>query len=79
MAKASNVSLEFIGAQLERVLNDMGLIRSEIGSFRDDMRVQTAILMRLENSQTAMLEQLRAMVDQHARFDGRLRKLEDAK
>ena len=45
--------------------------------FRDQMTVQTAILLRLETAQNSMAEQLRAMVLQHQRFDNRLRALEE--
>jgi hypothetical protein len=45
---------------------------------RDDMRVLTAIVLRLDHSQAAILEQLRAMVQQHGRFNDRLLVLEAA-
>ena len=71
------VDLNLISRQLERVL-------AEIGAFRDDMRVQTAILLRHENALerydmrlAEMLNQMRAMVSQHQRFDSRLRALEE--
>jgi len=71
------VSLDLISRQQDRIL-------AEIASFRDDMRVLTAIVLRLEGAQTALSQQMRAMVAQHQRFgdrllglDQRLRALED--
>jgi hypothetical protein len=64
------VTLEFIGRQLHAVL-------AEVASFRDDMRVLTEIVMRLESSHHRLAEQVSAMVRQHQRFNDRLRSLED--
>ena len=43
--------LNFLARQIERVL-------TEIGSLRDDNRVLTAMVMRLDANQAAMLEEL---------------------
>ncbi len=51
-------------------------VQDEIRDFREQMTVQTAILLRLEATQNSMAEQLRAMVRQHQHFDSRLRALE---
>jgi pilus assembly protein TadC len=64
------VTLEFL-ARLIRGLQD------EMHDFRDQMTVQTAILMRLETAQNSMAEQMRAMLLQHQRFNNRLRALEE--
>ena len=48
------VTLEFL-ARLIRGLQD------EMRDFRDQMTVQTAILLRVESAQNSMAEQLRAM------------------
>jgi len=52
-------------------------LQDDMREFRDQMTVQTAILLRLETAQNSMAEQLRAMVLQHQRFDNRLRALEE--
>ena len=52
-------------------------VQSEMAEFRDQMTVQTAILLRLETAQNSMAEQLRAMVRQHQRTDQRLGALEE--
>lgn len=67
---AETVTLEFLAAQIERVL-------AEQAGMRDDIRVLTAIVLRHENTLKDMLEQIRAMVAQHQRFNDRLRRLEE--
>ena len=59
------VTLEFLGKQLERVI-------AEQNSTRDDLRVLTTIVLRLEGTLNAVLDQLPAMVSQHQRFDAPL-------
>ena len=67
---ADNVTLEFLGAQMERML-----ARQE--TLQEDMRVLTAIVLRQENTLVDMLQQVRTMVAQHQRFNDRLRRLEE--
>ena len=67
---ADNVTLEFLGAQMERML-----ARQE--TLQEDMRVLTAIVLRHENTLVDMLQQIRAMVSQHQRFGDRLHRLEE--
>jgi len=74
---AETVTLEFLGAQMERLLTDQA-------AMRDDIHVLTTIALRHENTlknmseqMQDMLGQMRAMVAQHARFNDRLRRLEE--
>jgi hypothetical protein len=74
---AETVTLEFLGAQMERMLAGMD-------AFQDDLRVLTAIVLRHENTLDAMRQemhdmvgQITAMVAQQSRFDDRLRRLEE--
>ncbi|HEV2300246.1 MAG TPA: hypothetical protein VGR91_01640 [Stellaceae bacterium] len=53
-------------------------------AMRDDIRVLTAIVLRhestlarLDETMQAILQQMRAMVAQHQRFNDRLRRLEE--
>jgi hypothetical protein len=62
-----HVTLELLGKQLERVI-------SEQNSTRDDLRVLTTIVLRLEGTLNGVLDQLHAMVSQYQRFDARLRR-----
>lgn len=55
----------------------MRAFRTEIAEFRDQMTVQTAILLRLGAGQNSMAEQLRAMASQHQRTDRRLPALDE--
>ena len=62
----ANVTLEFLGAQMERML-------ARQDALQDDMRVVTAIVLRHENTLNSvasqireMLQQMRAMVAQPA-------------
>jgi hypothetical protein len=63
------IDLALIAQPLQRLIG-------EVASLRDDMRVMSAIVERLDNSQTGMLEEIRAMPRQQSRFGERLRQLE---
>jgi chromosome segregation ATPase len=64
------VDLAFIGQALQR-------LTSEVASLRDDMRVLTAIVQRLDNSHGRLLEEIRAIHRQQSRFGERLRQFEE--
>lgn len=63
------IDLGYIGQALQR-------LTTEVASLRDDMHVLTAIVLRLDNTQGRMLEELRAMHSQYSRLDNRVRQLE---
>lgn len=50
---------------------------ADTAGLRDDMRVMTAISMRIDNSHGILLEELRATHAQIARMNDRVRRLED--
>jgi hypothetical protein len=64
------VDLGFIGQALQR-------LTTEVASLRDDMHVLTASVMRLDNSQGRMLDELRGMHRQFSRLSERVRQLEE--
>jgi len=64
-----SVDLSFIAQSLQRLV-------TEVASLRDDTHVLTAIVLRLDNSQARMLEEIRAMHRQHSRLGERVRQLE---
>lgn len=64
------IDLGFVGQALQR-------LTTEVASLRDDMHVLTAIVMRLDNSQGRMLEELRGMHRQYSRVSERVRQLEE--
>jgi hypothetical protein len=72
-----NVTLEFLGAQLERVFAELRTIRDDQVAMRDDIKVLTTIVLRHDKTLTDALTQMRAMVSQHSRFSDRLRRLEE--
>ena len=54
---AENVNVEFLGAQFERVFSDLRSIRDEQRSFREDMHVLTAIVLRHDSTLNGILDQ----------------------
>jgi hypothetical protein len=50
----------------------------ELASLRDDMAVLTAIVMRLDGSMAALLQEVRVVHQQIGRMNDRVRKLEGA-
>jgi hypothetical protein len=65
-----DADLNFLTRQNERMM-------TEIASMRDDMAVLAAIVLRLDGSMTALLQETRARHNQIARINERIRKLED--
>ena len=55
------ITLEFLARQQQRFLDEMRLMRGEMASFRDDMQVLTAMVMRLDGTVGLVLTELRAM------------------
>jgi len=63
---------------LDLVLRKLDQMIQEHGTFRDDMRVQTAVIMRMDNTLAALLTEVRAMHARHDRLAQRVEKLEGA-
>ncbi|MGH7036831.1 MAG: hypothetical protein ACREE4_14420 [Stellaceae bacterium] len=63
------IDLAYIGRALQRLTN-------EVAGLRDQMDVQTAIILRHEETLKGILEQITAMVRQNARIVDRLRTVE---
>ena len=68
----ADVTLDFLGAQLQRVLDDIAVMHNEIAGFRDDMRVLSAMTLRVDNK-------LDRLEDEIHRMNGRVRRLEEVK
>lgn len=62
------VTLEFLARQQQRMLEELRSVREEMASFRDDMRVLTAMVMRLDGTVGLVLTELPAMHGQHRRL-----------
>ena len=61
---------------LNFVVHAIERLTTEVGSLRDDMGVLTAMVVRLDGSQAALLQEMRATHTQIARMNDRVRKLE---
>lgn len=48
------------GVSLELIMRKLDQLLEEQGNFRDDIRVQTAIIMRLDSTMASVLTELRA-------------------
>ena len=67
----TDVDLNFLARQNERILHDLAGVR-------DELRVQGATIMRLEGAVASLSEQVHVVHNQIGRINDRLRKLEDA-
>jgi hypothetical protein len=63
--------LNLVTRQIERLMTD-------VASVRDDMAALTAIVLRLDGSMTALLQETRATHTQIARMNDRIRRFEDS-
>jgi hypothetical protein len=61
---------------LNFVVRKIDHLITEVASLRDDMGVLTAMVLRLDGSHTALLQEMRATHTQFARMNDRVRKLE---
>ena len=60
------------------VARQNGGIMADNASMRDELRVQTAMIMRLDGTAAGLVQEVRAVHTWMARMDDRVRKLEDA-
>ncbi len=67
----TDVDLNFLARQNERILHDLAGVR-------DELRVQGAMIMRLEGAVASLSEQVHVVHNQIGRINDRLHKLEDA-
>ncbi len=67
----AEVDLAFLARQNERIMADNA-------SMRDELRVQTAMITRLDGTVGGLVQEVRAIHGWMARMDDRVRKLEDA-
>ena len=72
----AEVSLDLLLRQQERVLEELRLVRSDIGDFRADMEVQSAIIRRLDQSAQNLTDEVRALAAQQDRQRQRLERLQ---
>ena len=72
----AEVSLDLLLRQQERVLEELRLVRSDIGDVRADMEVQSAIIRRLDQSAQNLTDEVRALAAQQDRQRQRLERLQ---
>jgi hypothetical protein len=56
----------------------ISLLQQDVRTLKDEMRVNTAMVMRLDGSHASLLDELHAIHQQLIGFGERVRKLEDA-
>jgi chromosome segregation ATPase len=64
----ADITLDFIGEQLRRVLDEQRATRDSIGSLRDDMTVLTGIAMRMDSTLQGLVTEIRGIHRQQARL-----------
>lgn len=67
----TEITLEFVARQLDRVLD-------QIGTMRDEITVLTGITMRLDGAIEGLTVEMRGLYRLHSRLENRIRKLEEA-
>lgn len=67
----TEADLGLLSKQMQRLITDSV-------STRDDMRVLTAIIMRLDKTTASLIDEIRAVHTQIGRMNDRITKLEDA-
>jgi hypothetical protein len=73
----AEVTLDFIAEQLARVLNEQRGMRDTLVELRDEMSVQTNILLRLEHRDRTVDGDLLKLLAQVERLQARVKVLED--
>ena len=62
---------------LSLILSQQDAMMRDISSLRDDSRVSTAILMRIDGTISSLVNEIRSTHAQMSRIQDRLRKLEE--
>jgi len=71
----ADASLELMMRQQERVLDDLRLVRADISDFKPEMEVQSASMIRLDQSIHSLTGVVRTLAAQQARQRQRLERL----
>ena len=57
----TDVDLDFVAHQNERILTEMHNVRDEMGGMRDEIRTLSALMLRLDSSAKAMTQEMHAI------------------
>jgi hypothetical protein len=68
------VTLDFLAAQQQRILDEMASMRADIRLIRDDIGVLSAMAMRQDRATKTLVERIDWLTE---RFGERLRRLEE--
>ena len=71
----AEMTLEFLAHQQQRVLDELRLVRADIGDFKADMEVQSAIIRRLDTGVQNLAGEVRALAAQQDRQRQKLERL----
>ena len=70
------VTLELIFAHQQRILDELRIIRADVGDLKADMEVQSAIIRRLDTSVQNLTGEVRALAGQQDRRRQKLDRIE---
>jgi hypothetical protein len=73
----ADVTLDFLGEQLKRVLDELAGLRDDVRSMRDQLFVQGGILLRLEHRDRTADGETLALQQQIQRLQRRVEALEE--
>ena len=73
----ADVTLDFLGEQLKRVLDELAGLRDDVRSMRDQLFVQGGILLRLEHRDRTADGETLALQQQVQRLQRRVEALEE--
>jgi len=65
-----NVTLEFLGRQQRRLLDEMTTFRDEMSMFRNDISVLSAMAMRQDHATKKLIEQMHRVNERLAAIEG---------
>ena len=57
----TDVDLDFVAHQNERILTEMHNMRDEMGGMRDEIRALSALMLRLDSSAKAITQEMHAI------------------
>jgi hypothetical protein len=83
MMAEDRITLDFLAVQQQRLLEEMGLMRTEMSAIRGDMRlmkddigVLAAMAQRQDGATKTLLDRIDLLAEQQNRVGDRLRRLE---
>jgi chaperonin cofactor prefoldin len=72
----ADASLELLMRKQERVLDELRLVRGDIGDFKADMEAESAIIRHLDQNIQSLTGEVRALAAQQDRRRQRLERLQ---